>query len=138
WSLACHFSAYSMFFFPFGHLIGPLVVWLSRRDSDVTVNEHGKASINFQLTMTLVFATLMSIIGGFVIFLFATGAFYTVKDMNINAWTSTVIGSIVAILGIVLISVFATFYYWVIIAVNGIRAYDGKAASYFPSVRFIK
>ena len=53
WSMLCHLSAFAGFFFPFGGIIGPLICWLSRRDESSWVNENGKASINFQLSMLL-------------------------------------------------------------------------------------
>lgn len=53
WSMLCHLSAFSGFFFPFGGIIGPLICWLSKRDESSWVNENGKASLNFQLSMLL-------------------------------------------------------------------------------------
>ena len=53
WAMFCHLSALSGFFFPFGGIIGPLVCWLSRKDESTWVNENGKASMNFQLSMLL-------------------------------------------------------------------------------------
>ena len=53
WSMLCHLSAFAGFFFPFGGIIGPLICWLSRRDESSWVNENGKASIDFQLSMLL-------------------------------------------------------------------------------------
>jgi hypothetical protein len=53
WAMFCHLSAFSGFFFPFGGIIGPLICWLSRRDESTWVNENGKASLNFQLSILL-------------------------------------------------------------------------------------
>ena len=53
WSMLCHLSAFAGFFFPFGGIIGPLICWLSRKDESVWVNENGKASMNFQLSILL-------------------------------------------------------------------------------------
>jgi uncharacterized Tic20 family protein len=53
WSMLCHLSAFAGFFFPFGGIIGPLICWLTRRDESSWVNENGKASLNFQLSMLL-------------------------------------------------------------------------------------
>jgi uncharacterized Tic20 family protein len=35
---------------PFGNIVGPLLVWLIKRDESAYVNEHGKEAVNFQLT----------------------------------------------------------------------------------------
>ncbi len=53
WAMFCHLSAYAGFFFPFGGIIGPLICWLSRKDESQWVNQNGKASLNFQLSVLL-------------------------------------------------------------------------------------
>jgi uncharacterized Tic20 family protein len=53
WAMLCHLSAFAGFFFPFGGIIGPLICWLSRKDEFAWVEENGKASMNFQLSMLL-------------------------------------------------------------------------------------
>ena len=53
WAMLCHLSAFAGFFFPFGGIIGPLICWLSRKDESTWINENGKISMNFQLSMLL-------------------------------------------------------------------------------------
>jgi len=53
WAMFCHLSAFGMFVFPFGGIIGPLICWLSRKDESDWVNINGKASMNFQLSILL-------------------------------------------------------------------------------------
>lgn len=53
WAMLCHLSAFAAFFFPFGGIIGPLICWLSRKDESAWVNENGKNSMNFQLSILL-------------------------------------------------------------------------------------
>jgi uncharacterized Tic20 family protein len=38
---------------PFGHIIGPLVVWLTQKDKSAFIDLHGRESLNFQLSITL-------------------------------------------------------------------------------------
>jgi uncharacterized Tic20 family protein len=54
WGMLCHLTALSSFvgLVP-GHLIGPLVVWLIKRNDYPLVDEQGKESLNFQLSMTI-------------------------------------------------------------------------------------
>ncbi len=51
-----HLSAFSGHFIPFGHVVGPLIVWLAKRDTSEFVAHHAKESLNAQLTATLYFA----------------------------------------------------------------------------------
>lgn len=53
WAMLCHLSAFAGFFFPFGAIIGPLICWLTKKDESAWVNENGRASLNFQLSMLL-------------------------------------------------------------------------------------
>ena len=53
WAMICHLSAFAGYFFPFGGIIGPLICWLSRKDESMWVDENGKASMNFQLSILL-------------------------------------------------------------------------------------
>jgi uncharacterized Tic20 family protein len=53
WAMFCHLSAFAGFFFPFGGIIGPLICWLSRKDESEWVNQNGKSSMNFQLSILL-------------------------------------------------------------------------------------
>lgn len=56
WALVAHLSAFSGHFIPFGHVVGPLIVWVAKRDSSAFVAHHAKESLNAQLTATLYFA----------------------------------------------------------------------------------
>jgi uncharacterized protein len=54
WTVLCHASALLGLFFHFlGHILGPLVVWLLKRDQSSEIDAHGKESLNFQLSMLI-------------------------------------------------------------------------------------
>lgn len=53
WGMLCHLSALLMFVIPFGNIIGPVVVWMIKKDEAPFINEQGKESINFQISMTI-------------------------------------------------------------------------------------
>jgi uncharacterized Tic20 family protein len=53
WAMFCHLSAFAGLFFPFGGIIGPMIFWLSRKDTSELVDRNGRASLNFQLSMLL-------------------------------------------------------------------------------------
>jgi uncharacterized Tic20 family protein len=54
WGMLCHLTALcGLIGVPFGHLLGPLVVWLLKRNDFPFVEEQGKESLNFQISMTL-------------------------------------------------------------------------------------
>jgi hypothetical protein len=54
WTILCHATALLgvLFHIP-GHLIGPLVIWLAKRDDSPEIDAHGKESVNFQISMLI-------------------------------------------------------------------------------------
>ena len=54
WTILCHASALLGVFLHFpGHLLGPLIVWLAKRDDSPEIDAHGKESLNFQISMLI-------------------------------------------------------------------------------------
>jgi uncharacterized Tic20 family protein len=51
WNMLCHLSALAGFVIPFGNIIGPLLVWQIKKKEFPSVDVHGKAALNFQLTV---------------------------------------------------------------------------------------
>ena len=52
WGMLCHLSALAAFVLPWlGSILGPLVVWLIKKDEFPFVDDQGKESLNFQITM---------------------------------------------------------------------------------------
>jgi uncharacterized protein len=70
WAALCHGSALLGVFLHFpGHLLGPLIVWLVKRDESPEIDAHGKEAVNFQISMliyNLVAAVFCLILIGFV------------------------------------------------------------------------
>ncbi len=54
WNMLCHLSALSGLFVPlFGNLLGPLLVWQIKKNEVPSVEAHGKAALNFQITVMI-------------------------------------------------------------------------------------
>jgi uncharacterized Tic20 family protein len=51
WGMACHLAAFAGILATFGNVLGPLVVWLVKKDEHEFVNDQGKESLNFQMTL---------------------------------------------------------------------------------------
>ncbi|MFV3370347.1 DUF4870 domain-containing protein [Pseudomonas sp. YH-1] len=78
WAMFCHFAAFLGFIFPFGNLLGPLIVWQIKRESDPFVDRQGKEALNFQITVSLAvvvsFLLMLVVIGFFLLGLVSIGA----------------------------------------------------------------
>jgi uncharacterized Tic20 family protein len=54
WAMFCHLAALAGYTgIPFGNVIGPLVVWLIKKDDHLFIDDQGKEAINFQISMTI-------------------------------------------------------------------------------------
>jgi len=54
WAAFIHASALLGVFFHFpGHLLGPLILWLVKRDDAPELDAHGKEAVNFQISMLI-------------------------------------------------------------------------------------
>ncbi len=63
--MLCHLLALSGFIIPLGSIIGPLVMWLVKKDSHPFVDDQGKEALNFQITV--IFAIIASILLMFIV-----------------------------------------------------------------------
>lgn len=53
WAMLCHVSAFVGFVFPLANVLGPLLVWMFKRDQMPLVREHGRESVNFQISYSV-------------------------------------------------------------------------------------
>ena len=71
WNVLCHATALAGFFVPWaGHILGPLIVWLAQRSDSPEIDENGKESLNFQISMLIynvIAGVLCLVLIGFII-----------------------------------------------------------------------
>ncbi|BAP42284.1 DUF4870 domain-containing protein [Pseudomonas sp. 21LCFQ02] len=53
WAMLCHLSAFFGLVFPFGNLLGPLVLWQLKKESDPFIDAQGREALNFQITVSI-------------------------------------------------------------------------------------
>lgn len=68
WAMIAHLSGFAFYLLPgIGQILGPLIVWLAKREGNPFVDAQAKEALNFQLTVTiyaLVFAVLIFVLIG--------------------------------------------------------------------------
>jgi uncharacterized protein len=65
WDILCHLTALAGFIgIPLGNILGPLILWLIKKQDIPSVDAHGKEALNFQISMTI-----YSIVAGLSIFI---------------------------------------------------------------------
>lgn len=118
--MLCHLSPLLVLIgIPFLNVIAPLLVWQIKKDEHPEVIEHGKESLNFQITATIVFTLLML---GLI-----TGALLTM----------VLIGFIILpIIGLLLVA--ASIAWIVLVILAGVRANEGGFYQYPWTLRLVK
>lgn len=53
WGMLCHLSALSAYFTGIGGIVGPLAIWLIKKNDHPFVDDQGKESVNFQISMLI-------------------------------------------------------------------------------------
>lgn len=92
-AMFCHLSALAGLVIPAGNIIGPLVLWLLKRESMPLVDQHGKEVLNFQITVTI------ALVACFATFFLILPIFLAVL-IGIAALVLTIIGTLKASNGI--------------------------------------
>ncbi len=70
WATLCHLLSFSGLVIPLGNLLGPLIAWNMKKDASSYVDEHGRESVNFQISMLI-----YGVIGGVLSFIFSLVTF---------------------------------------------------------------
>ena len=88
--MLCHLAALAGFILPVaGNIIGPVVVWVLKKDQHPFVDDQGKESINFQITVTIAmaisFVLVLVLIGVFLMFAVGIAALIFVIIASIQA-----------------------------------------------------
>jgi len=53
WGMLCHLSTFAGYLVPFGNILGPLIIWLVKKDEYAFVDDQGKEALNFQISITI-------------------------------------------------------------------------------------
>jgi uncharacterized Tic20 family protein len=130
--MAAHLSALvAIAGLPFGHVLGPLIVYLVKGHESEFVASHAKASLNYQITMSIV-----GIVGVLALIGVAVGFAVT----NPNADTSPGLGAgILTFYAAVVIFVLAILFLSLIFIIAAtIAAADGRRYNYPFAIRFLR
>ena len=109
--MLCHLLALCGLAIPFGNILGPLVLWLVKKEGMPFVDDQGKESLNFQISVAIygAGAFLLSLIGA-----------------NVHIGIGIVIG---VALGV---------FWLVMVIIATVRANNGERYRYPLTIRLLK
>lgn len=129
--MAAHLSALvAIAGLPFGHVLGPLIVYLIKGHESEFVGEHARASLNYQITISIV-AIVAVIVGvaatlGFLIPMSAMSASETTPISFAVLWISFAAAALIALLASIVFIILGT-----------IAASEGRPYTYPFAIRFL-
>ncbi|HEX2866257.1 MAG TPA: DUF4870 domain-containing protein [Ignavibacteriales bacterium] len=119
WATLAHLSVFSGFIIPFGNIILPIVIWTSKREYHLTVDQC-KEVLNFQIS-TLIYFLLLIL--AFVLSVVSSA------HGEPNLASVIIIGLLIVALGI---------YYLVATVIGALQANNGIRYRYAINIRFIR
>jgi uncharacterized protein len=119
WAIGAHLSGLAIGLLTGATLsfLGPLVIWLMRKDEDVYVDHHAKEALNFHLTV------LVALIGSVIL-----------------AIPAIIIGILTLGVGLVLLAgvVVGAIVFWLIVPIlAAVKASNGEGYRYPLTIRFV-
>lgn len=129
-----HISAFAGYFFPFGSIITPLIVWQTLKDRSHFLDEQGKEAVNFNISYSIymIVASLIAI-PYFIRRIFGSN-WHNSIDFHIDFGAENFFGllgftSLVGIIGLIKV---------VLIILASIKANKGENYKYPLTIKFIK
>ncbi len=104
-------------------VIAPLIVWLVFRDRSRMLDDHGKAVLNWQITVTIIF------------FVFWAGSLVTMLTASVNGGSTGNVSLFFVLFGLMFVLFLATL---VVSIVGAVAAYRRRSCWYPPSIPFFR
>ena len=92
-AMLCHLAAFLGFVFPFGSVVGPLILWQMKKEKDAFIDDQGKEALNFQITVAIAWIAC-------IVLAFTIVGFFLMFALAVATIVLTIIGSIKANKGI--------------------------------------
>ncbi|HKK11949.1 MAG TPA: DUF4870 domain-containing protein [Flavobacteriaceae bacterium] len=135
-----HLSTFSRFIIPFGNFIGPLILWITNKDKSEFVDAHGKAALNFQISILLYSIVFGIITIPFFIFKLFHGIdffdFHGFDNFHFNITRPSPLLYFTGGVGALAIIVFILEIVFIIKA--SLKARDGELYQYPLTINFLK
>jgi len=117
WAMGCHLAALVLYVgVPFGNILGPLLVWLLKKDEYALVDQQGKEALNFQISLMV-----YSIVAVIALVVCAV---------------TVILVPVAVVLGVLLVILFLVNLIMIIVA--AIKTSNGEWFTYPLTIKFIK
>lgn len=130
--MAAHLSALAAIAgLPFGHVLGPLIVYLVKGHESEFVGEHAKASLNYQITISI-FGLIVILVA------IAMSLSFLISSTSENSNMGPAIGFGVLWIAIGIAAVLLLLFSLIFIILGTIAANEGRPYTYPFAIRFLR
>ncbi|NHM06312.1 DUF4870 domain-containing protein [Flavobacterium sp. CYK-4] len=136
-------STLTQYFIPFGNLIFPIIIWTTNKDKSEYVNQQGKQTINFQLSLFLYSCALVMIaVPTLLVGIFSNTTFSAIvnnDDIVLDNFNFSNISGVItiAVVAIVLF-MFMKIAEFILIIYASLKTSNGDDFKYPLTINFIK
>lgn len=136
-------STLTQYFIPFGNFIFPIIIWSTNKDKSEYIDQQGKETINFQLSL-LLYSFVMALIAVpiIIISVFQNVSFSAIindKDLILNNFNfSHISGTLTFAVITILLFVFMKIAEFFLIIYASLKTSNGDDFKYPLTIRFLK
>ncbi|MGA8097018.1 MAG: DUF4870 domain-containing protein [Candidatus Cybelea sp.] len=135
WAMASHLSALvAIAGLPFGHVLGPLVVYLIKGHESEFVGEHARASLNYQITVSIFFIVAVIVALGIMFGILIPMSALPSDSASTTAGVSLVVFWLAFGLGVLLVLLASLIF----IVMGTVAASEGRPYAYPLAIRFLR
>ncbi|MGB6520014.1 MAG: DUF4870 domain-containing protein [Candidatus Cybelea sp.] len=135
WAMASHLSALvAIAGMPFGHVLGPLVVYLIKGHESEFVGEHARASLNYQITVSIFFIVAVIVALGIMFGILIPMSALPSDSTSTTAGVSLVVFWFAFGLGVLLVLLASLIF----IVMGTVAASEGRPYTYPLAIRFLR
>jgi uncharacterized Tic20 family protein len=135
WAMASHLSALvAIAGMPFGHVLGPLVVYLIKGHESEFVGEHARASLNYQITVSIFFIVAVIVALGIMFGILIPMSALPSDSTSTTAGVSLVVFWLAFGLGVLFVLLASLIF----IVMGTVAASEGRPYTYPLAIRFLR
>jgi uncharacterized protein len=135
WAMASHLTALvAIAGLPFGHVLGPLVVYLIKGHESEFVGEHARASLNYQITISIFFIVAVIVALGIMFGILIPMSAMPSDSTSTTAGISLVVFWVAFGLGALLVLLASLIF----IVMGTVAASEGRPYTYPLAIRFLR
>jgi hypothetical protein len=134
WAMAAHLSALvAVAGLPFGHVLGPLIVYLIKGHESEFVGEHARASLNYQITISI-----LALVAILVAVALSLGFMINSPSDSSGAGTTYAVSFAVLWIAIAIAAVLLLLLSLIFIIMGTVAANEGRPYTYPFAIRFLR